>query len=48
MPQWLQDLGGLTNPLFVDYYKNYADVVFNAFGDRVNNLDDKTIACENN
>lgn len=30
-----QDLGGLTNPIFVDYYEAYVDVLFNAFGDKV-------------
>lgn len=35
MPQWLSDLGGATNPIFIDYYVAYADVLFNAFGDKV-------------
>jgi beta-glucosidase len=35
LPQYLQDLGGLTNPIFVDYYLAYADILFNAFGDKV-------------
>lgn len=35
LPQWLQDLGGLTNPIFVDYFKEYVDVIFNAFGHKV-------------
>lgn len=35
LPQWLSDLGGLTNPIFVDYFTAYADVLFNAFGDKV-------------
>ena len=35
MPCWLQDLGGLTNPLFVDYFRAYADVLFKNFGSKV-------------
>lgn len=35
LPQWLQDFGGATNPIFADYFKDYADVVFNAFGHKV-------------
>lgn len=35
LPQFLQDLGGLTNPIFVDYFAAYADVLFNAFGHKV-------------
>lgn len=35
LPQFLQDLGGLTNPIFVDYYAAYADVLFKAFGHKV-------------
>lgn len=35
LPQYLQNLGGLTNPIFVDYFVAYADVLFNAFGDKV-------------
>lgn len=38
LPQWLQDLGGLTNPIFVDYYVAYANVLFKTFGDKVNKL----------
>lgn len=35
LPQYIQDLGGFTNPLVVDYFKHFADVVFKNFGDRV-------------
>lgn len=35
LPQWLNDLGGPTNPIFVDHFTAFADVLFNAFGDTV-------------
>lgn len=35
VPQYLQNLGGLASPLFVRYFKIYADVLFRNFGDRV-------------
>lgn len=35
LPQYIQDLGGFTNPLLVDYFSHYADVLYNNFGDRV-------------
>ena len=35
LPQYIQDLGGLTNPLFVDYFKLFADVLYDNFGSRV-------------
>lgn len=35
IPRWMEDLGGLTNPIFVDYFKAYADVLFEHFGSRV-------------
>ncbi|CAO1305237.1 unnamed protein product [Diamesa hyperborea] len=35
MPQYIQDLGGLTNPLFVEYFKTFADVLYDKFGSRV-------------
>lgn len=35
LPQYLQNLGGFTNELITKYFKSYADVLFNRFGDRV-------------
>lgn len=35
LPQNIQDLGGLTNPIFADYFEHYADVLYQHFGDRV-------------
>ncbi|XP_062537023.1 myrosinase 1-like [Armigeres subalbatus] len=35
IPQYVQNLGGLASPLFVEYFKIYADVLFKNFGDRV-------------
>ncbi|KAF2890016.1 hypothetical protein ILUMI_16157, partial [Ignelater luminosus] len=34
-PQPLEDLGGFTNALMVDWFEDYARVVFENFGDRV-------------
>uniref|UniRef100_A0A182W4F7 Beta-glucosidase n=1 Tax=Anopheles minimus TaxID=112268 RepID=A0A182W4F7_9DIPT len=35
LPQYVQNLGGFASPLIVDYFLEYADVLFNQFGDRV-------------
>ncbi|XP_077297967.1 myrosinase 1-like [Arctopsyche grandis] len=35
LPKSLQDLGGWTNPLMADYFADFSNVVFEAFGDRV-------------
>ncbi|XP_068625468.1 myrosinase 1-like [Battus philenor] len=35
LPQKLQDLGGWMNPLSIDWFEDYARVVFNRYADRV-------------
>lgn len=37
LPQALQDIGGWTNPLLIDKFAVYAEVLFYFFGDRVQN-----------
>lgn len=34
-PQILQDLGGLANPIFADYFELYADVLYQNFGHKI-------------
>lgn len=35
LPQKLQDLGGWANPIIVDYYEGYVDVLFREYGSKV-------------
>lgn len=35
LPSKLQDLGGWTNPIIIDYITDYARILFEQFGDRV-------------
>lgn len=35
LPQTLQDMGGWTNPLIIDYMVNFADLLFHLYGDKV-------------
>ncbi|XP_074096454.1 myrosinase 1-like [Cotesia typhae] len=35
LPIRLQELGGLANPLFVNWYLDYAEILFRSFGDKV-------------
>ncbi|XP_063243403.1 myrosinase 1-like [Bacillus rossius redtenbacheri] len=35
LPQYLQDLGGMMNSIIVDYFEDYARLLFTHFGDRV-------------
>lgn len=36
LPQTLQDMGGMLNPVIVDYFVQYAKLLIEYFGDRVN------------
>lgn len=35
LPQYIQDLGGWMNPIIVEYFERFADVLYENFGDRV-------------
>lgn len=35
LPQAIQELGGWANPIIVPYFKAYADVLFQNYGDKV-------------
>jgi beta-glucosidase/6-phospho-beta-glucosidase/beta-galactosidase len=35
LPQYIQDLGGFMDPIIVDYYKKYVEVLFENYGSRV-------------
>lgn len=37
LPQKLQDFGGWTNPIIVQYFEAYADVLFQNYGSKVRN-----------
>ena len=39
LPQVLEDLGGWTNDSIVDIFVDYAKVLFDNFGDRVNKFE---------
>ncbi|KRT83938.1 glycoside hydrolase, partial [Oryctes borbonicus] len=49
LPHPFQELGGWTNPLIIDYFEDYADIVFKNFGDRVKHwitFNEPTLVCE--
>ncbi|XP_048005336.1 myrosinase 1-like [Leguminivora glycinivorella] len=49
LPQSLQDLGGWTNPLSVEWFADYARIVFTLFADRVDTwitINEPIFACE--
>ncbi|KAJ6637735.1 Myrosinase 1 [Pseudolycoriella hygida] len=49
MPQRLQELGGMPNPIIVDYFKQYAKILFERYSDRVklwNTFNEPVVYCE--
>ena len=50
LPQGLQDLGGMTNPIIIDYFEAYAATLFERYGDRVKiwtTFNEPKLVCEN-
>lgn len=35
LPQYIQDLGGFASPIVIEHFRNYADILYKNFGDRV-------------
>lgn len=35
LPQKIQDIGGWANPLILDLFEDYADLLFHQYGDKV-------------
>lgn len=45
LPLDLVQFGGLTNPLLIEYFVDYADLLFSLFGDRVRDIRATTLKC---